>query len=120
MRSINKIMSIALFNAGTPQQQMLEIFHEAGIVSPSKKGQVKMLEKVYEEAKRVSLEQLKKNRLKHVKACRKVERTTVATISSLTRTAFLIVLLLVLFPPMAMEKREHMATSLQVSCNLVH
>ena len=73
MRSIIKIMSIALFNAGTPQQQMLEIFHEAGIVSPSKKGQAKMLDKVYEEAKRVSLKQLKKNCFKHVKACRKME-----------------------------------------------
>ena len=73
MRTINKIMSIALFTAGTPQQQMLEIFHEAGIVSPSKKGQAKMLDKVYEEAKQVSLEQLKKNRFKHVKACQEVE-----------------------------------------------
>ena len=56
MRSINKIMSIALFKAGTPQQQVLEIFHKAGVVSPSKKGQAKMLDKVYTEAKRVSLE----------------------------------------------------------------
>ena len=52
---------------------MLEIFYEAEIVSLSKKGQAKLLDKMYEEAKRVSLGQLKKNRFKHVKACREVE-----------------------------------------------
>ncbi|KAL7536484.1 hypothetical protein ACHAXR_007193 [Thalassiosira sp. AJA248-18] len=71
-RTINKMMSVATFNCGTPAAQVQELFHDAGVVCPSKKGQQKMLDKAKEAIKDVSEEELKQNRKKHVAEVRKM------------------------------------------------
>jgi len=71
-RPINQIMSLATFNSGANATQSLEIFHESGVVCPSKKGHQKMLGRVSEVVLFVSEEQLKKNRKKHNAEARKL------------------------------------------------
>ncbi|EJK56195.1 hypothetical protein THAOC_23970, partial [Thalassiosira oceanica] len=69
-RPINTIMSVGIFNCGAPMQHIRELFAESGVISPSEKGQAKMMEKVQASVKKVSQEELVSNRKQHVAACR--------------------------------------------------
>ena len=58
--------------AGAPASQVRELFHEGGVIAPSKKGLKKMMDKTTDVVRDVSEQQLKQNRKEHVKAAREM------------------------------------------------